>query len=85
MTRTERIEMFDKVERLGWQEIETIDAWVANEGLTTEDAISETAPYLGDLGAIFTALLTGGYIDEQEVFDLIEKGLKVYDHDIYAE
>lgn len=49
--------------------------WVANEGLDTADAITEMAGTYDDLGAIITALVAGGYIEEETIFEAAAKGL----------
>lgn len=55
--------------------LDTAQTWVANEGLDPEDALSETAMTIDDLGAIVTALVSDGYLDEETIFQAAVKGL----------
>lgn len=73
-----RHEINHMIDRYGWKVAEEAATWKANEGLPTDDAICEAARTTYELGALFTALLSGGYIREEEIFPILEKGLEEY-------
>lgn len=50
--------------------------WVASEGYDPEDAVSETALHIDDLGAMVAALISGGYLKEEDIYQEIVKGLE---------
>lgn len=66
------------IERYGWKIAEEAACWTGNEGLDTEEAICEAAQTTYELGALFTALLADGYIEEEKIFPILEKGLERY-------
>jgi len=66
------------IDRYGATIAEEAATWMANEGLPTDEAICEAARTTYELGALFTALLTGGYIKEEEIFPILEAGLEEY-------
>ena len=55
--------------------LEEIKTWMANEGLDAEEATTETAQTLEDLGAIVATLLDGGLISEEVIIDAITEGV----------
>lgn len=73
-----RLHINQMVDRYGWKIAEEAATWMANEGLHTDDAICEAARTTYELGALFTALLGGGYISEDDIFPILEKGLEEY-------
>lgn len=66
------------IDRYGWKVAEKAGDWINNEGLPADDAICEATQTTYGLGALFTALLGAGYIDEEEIFPILEDGLKKY-------
>lgn len=71
-------ETANKIEREGFRIAEEACCWIDNEGLEADDALTEAAQTYGDLGAVFTALLSGGYISEEAASETILAGLEEY-------
>lgn len=74
-----------EIERQGNRLVDEIAAICHEQHLHPEDATCETAGTYTDLGLVFTSLLAGQYIDEQDAFNLITRGINALLRDEYGE